>query len=330
MTSWAPTTPYDPGPWSWRVQALDANDQVIGTSTVRNFNRINQNEAPSNVRVTNGRGTATVRWDSPAQMPNPPYNQYRVTLTGGPTGPVQQTVSSSVFAATFNGLMNGQAYDVKVVGLQNGTPGPANSNVVTALPNGCVGTPFNDVAANHPFCTDIAWLSGTGITQGTVLANGTVLYKPGDGVSRMAMAAFLYRFAGSPPENGPRRFADVGPGDPFYKEINWMWVSGNSTGTPNPGGGLPLYKPNDGVSREAMGAFLWRFAGTPSVPGGSPQFFADVNSTHPFYQGIQWMFFSGVSTGTPNPPGKPLYKPTNTVTREAMAAFLHRLDGVLN
>jgi hypothetical protein len=89
-------------------------------------------------------------------------------------------------------------------------------------------------------------------------------------------------------------------------------------------------EPNDGVSREAMGAFLWRFAGTPAVPGGSPQFFADVNSTHPFYQGIQWMFFSGVSTGTPNPPGKPLYKPTNTVTREAMAAFLHRLDGVLN
>ena len=48
--------------------------------------------------------------------------------------------------------------------------------------------------------------------------------------------------------------------------------------------------------------------------------------THPFYDAVQWMAESGLSTGTPNPPGKPLYKPGNAVTRQAMSAFLHRLD----
>jgi hypothetical protein len=38
------------------------------------------------------------------------------------------------------------------------------------------------------------------------------------------------------------------------------------------------------------------------------------------------MFQSGVSVGTPNPPGKPLYKPVDVVTRSAMTAFLHRFD----
>jgi hypothetical protein len=35
---------------------------------------------------------------------------------------------------------------------------------------------------------------------------------------------------------------------------------------------------------------------------------------------------TGISTGTPNPPGKPLYKPIDPVSRQAMAAFLYRHD----
>lgn len=45
---------------------------------------------------------------------------------------------------------------------------------------------YPDVPADHAFAEEIRWLSGHGVTSGT-------LFRPGDPVSRGAMAAFLYR-----------------------------------------------------------------------------------------------------------------------------------------
>ncbi|MCC5950632.1 MAG: serine protease [Acidimicrobiia bacterium] len=117
-------------------------------------------------------------------------------------------------------------------------------------------------------------------------------------------------------------FADVGPSNPFCSEIEWMGTTGLSTGTPQVDA-KPLYKPTDAVSRQAMAAFLWRAAGEPEATT-TEQFFADVNPSHPFYDALQWMGTSGLSTGTPQVGGKPLYKPTDPVSRQAMAAFLWR------
>jgi hypothetical protein len=55
-----------------------------------------------------------------------------------------------------------------------------------------------------------------------------------------------------------------------------------------------------------------------------------VGPTHPFYPDIQWMADTGLSTGTPNLPGKPLYKPADAVSRQAMAAFLYRFNELIN
>ncbi len=37
---------------------------------------------------------------------------------------------------------------------------------------------------------------------------------------------------------------------------------------------------------------------------------------------------TGVSTGTAQPGGLPIYKPRDPVSRQAMAAFLQRFDGL--
>src|SRR5690606_25131102 len=59
-------------------------------------------------------------------------------------------------------------------------------------------------------------------------------------------------------------------------------------------------------------------------------FFADVGPSHQFYEAIQWMGETGISTGTAQSGGrKPLYKPSDVVSRSAMAAFLHRWVGVM-
>ena len=175
---------------------------------------------------------------------------------------------------------------------------------------------FRDVPLTSQFAADIAWLMTSGVTEG--YPDGT--FRPASSVTREAMAAFLYRAAGSPSFSPPRTspFADVPTGHPFYTEIAWLAAEGISTGTVTSSGAW--FKPGDAVSREAMAAFLYRAAGEPgfSVPSRSP--FVDVATSHPFYRAIAWMRSAGISTGYSDG----TFRPAVSIARDAMAAFLHR------
>jgi hypothetical protein len=115
-------------------------------------------------------------------------------------------------------------------------------------------------------------------------------------------------------------FTDVATSHPFYCDISWMNAEGLSTGY-QPG---PTYKPSAAVSRQAMSAFLYRFAGSPTFPDPAQATFGDVSPSNQFFTEIEWMAAEGISTGTAASP-KPLYKPSDPVSRGAMAAFLFRL-----
>lgn len=62
---------------------------------------------------------------------------------------------------------------------------------------------------------------------------------------------------------------------------------------------------------------------------GSPNtFFADVPESAKFYKEIEWMGTSGLSTGYQTNDGRgAIYQPYVSISREAMAAFLYRLEG---
>lgn len=47
---------------------------------------------------------------------------------------------------------------------------------------------------------------------------------------------------------------------------------------------------------------------------------------HQCIEAMRWMGATGLSTGTANPAGKPSFEPADAVSRQAMAAFLHRYD----
>lgn len=186
-------------------------------------------------------------------------------------------------------------------------------------------SPFIDVPSNHRFYRQIAWMHQTGLSTGTATPKGAV-YGPKSAVTREAMAAFLYRLDAlktwAPPAKSP--FVDVPVSYGFYRQIAWMDEAGLSTGTKTAAG--KRYDPKTPVSREAMAAFLYRLE-TPkgfTPPKTSP--FADVPTTHRFYREISWMYASGLSTGTQQSRGKPLYAPKDAVSREAMAAFLYRME----
>ena len=329
MQSWATTDKYPIGTYHWRVQALDADNNILGTSATRSFTRSNNvlPPVPTKFKIVASPGTGVITWAAPAALGSPALNAYVVTITR--PGPVTTTVEvpSSTLSYTFKALINGTPYAVSVAAKNTAGVGPLVGGTVT--PNGCVATPFADVASNSVFCTQIAWMFTEGISTGSTV-DGNKLYKPADAVSRLAMAAFLHRYSDEPDPGPavPQRFADVPPGSANYEDIQWMFESGLSTGSPNPTpGGLPLYKPAESVSRQAMAAFLFRFSGQlpPTLPA---PFFADVGLGAPFYNAIQWMGDSGLSTGSPNPTpgGLPLYKPADAVSRQAMAAFLYRYD----
>ncbi|MHC6221550.1 S-layer homology domain-containing protein [Arthrobacter sp. MMS24-S77] len=199
----------------------------------------------------------------------------------------------------------------------DGPTGLGSAQGVTAF---ATSTPpsFTDIPASYPFYTEITWLAYNGITTGN--PDGT--YRPVQPVTREAMAAFLYRLRGSPVYIPPviSPFRDIGLLSPFYKEITWLASTGITTGYPD-----GTYRPLNPVNRDAMAAFLYRLAGKPAYtpPAVSP--FTDLTPASPFYLEITWLASTGITTGYPDG----TFRPTNSVNRDAMAAFMYRYNAEL-
>lgn len=210
------------------------------------------------------------------------------------------------------------------------TPVLVTDPVVTGIAQvGQVLTVTPGTWGTAPATLAFQWLRGVAPISGATGTNYTpVLADVGQSLSVTVVAAKYGEVSRqtstvptAPVARGPY-FADVGPGNAFFNEIEWMAASGISTGTPNPPG-APLYLPSSAVSRQAMAAFLMRLSEDTFTAPATPTF-ADVDSSFPFYTAIEWMADQGISTGTAQPSGKPLYKPADPVSRQAMALFLAR------
>jgi len=172
-------------------------------------------------------------------------------------------------------------------------------------------SPFTDVLSASPFFADIVWLLDeeytTGYTDGS--------FKPTAPVTRQAMARYLYLAAGSPP--GPFEapaFIDVPADHPFAEEIAWMASTGLTTGYAD-----GTFRPTATVTRQATAAFLWRTEGEPEPLPDAPTF-PDVKVGHPFRDAISWMAGEDITGGYVDGG----FRPGSAVSRQAMAAFLHR------
>lgn len=197
---------------------------------------------------------------------------------------------------------------------------------------------FLDVAKGQSFFENINRLGCLRVSTGTVVPGGRV-FAPKESVSREAMAAFMYRWGtarghleGYPFETpAVSPFADVQPGDKFYREITWLHHKGIATGTRQKSG-KPLFQPKEPITREAMAAFISRYFYTDGglrennaydhTPKVSP--FADLTANSRFYKEITDMEAFGVTTGFKTDTGSE-FRPKENVTREAMAAFITRL-----
>jgi hypothetical protein len=189
-------------------------------------------------------------------------------------------------------------------------------NVISDPCYGSTYEPFCDVSPQHQFIDEIMWVADNGIADG--YADGT--FRPGAAVSRQAMSAFLYRLSGTPPFTPPptgQTFSDVGRTSPFFAEIEWLDAEGIGTGYGDGG-----FHPLASVSRQAMSAFMYRTAGSPGYTAPVTPAFDDVAVGRPFYLEIHWLADEEISTGYADGG----FHPDAPVSRQAMAAFLKRLD----
>jgi streptogramin lyase len=181
------------------------------------------------------------------------------------------------------------------------------------------GPRFSDITSTHPFCEEIGWMDEQAISAGYEDRS----FRPGDAVTRASMSAFLYRLAGEPAFTPPvsPSFSDVSTSHPFFLEVEWMSDEGITTGYAN-----GTYRPSAAVTRQSMSAFMLRMADPdpPFVPPASATF-DDVSTSHPFFVEIEWMAAEAITNGYADG----TFKPAAVVTRQAMSAFMYRLDALL-
>ena len=237
------------------------------------------------------------------------------------------TVISGATGTTYvlAGADNGKRISVEVTGSKPGYTPAAKRSAATAK----VTRPapmFADVPDGTQFFDEIQWMATENISTGWAEANGTKTYRPLQPVKRDAMAAFMYRLAGSPAFSAPKKspFTDVAPGDQFYQEITWLASEGISTGWVE-ANGTRTYRPLQSVKRDAMAAFMYRYADSPGYTAPARSAFTDVAKTSQFYKEISWLASTGISTGWNEGSGK-TYRPLTAVNRDAMAAFMNRFD----
>lgn len=111
-------------------------------------------------------------------------------------------------------------------------------------------------------------------------------------------------------------FDDVPPDNTFQADIEWLADSGITRGCNPPSN--TRFCPDQSVTRGAMAAFLTRALG---LSAGDAEF-RDTGG-HVFAADISALADAGITRGC-NPPKNDRFCPDEPVTREQMAAFLHR------
>lgn len=144
-------------------------------------------------------------------------------------------------------------------------------------------------------------------------------YEPSEGSAEITVTAPAPTPSPSPePVPGKSPFSDVVQGrTPHYEDI--LWLSDRKITTGYSDGTFGGMKP---VLRQDMAAFLYRLAGSPTFDETlvrNP--FIDVTEVTPHYKEILWLGSSGIAKGYPDDS----FGGEREVTRQDMAAFLHRL-----
>ena len=250
---------------------------------------------------------ATARFDEPVTGVSSSSFRIRDTVSGSVV-PATLTYDSSrreARAAVGSRLPAERVFRVEVSTAIKDGAGNAVAATSWTFTTGITG--FSDTAGSS-FEYDIAWLAESGITAGC----GGDRFCPRSVVTREQMASFLGR-ALDLPATSTDFFTDD-ERSAHEPDINRLAASGTT------GGCAPdRFCPSGSVTREQMASFLGRAL---DLPATSTDFFTDDEGS-PHETDINRLAASGITGGC----GATTFCPRGAITREQMAAFLHRALG---
>ncbi|ATG50687.1 phosphatase [Brachybacterium vulturis] len=264
------------------------------------------------------------------------YNDglFRVTLEGAARGRVEQFLSVPRDGETCGPIVRDQDRTAFVAVQHPGEDGTYEEQfscfpdydgkgprpaVVQVLPTSEEPEhPFTDMGPGDEHYESVRWAYENGIAKGWQEADGSSTFRPLLPVNRDAMAAFLHRLAGAPEVDHPRSepFRDVAKGQEHYDAIIWAYQMGITTGWPD-----RTFRPTQPINRDAMAAFVHRYAGSPDVPAPTERPFQDVPVNGLYAAEIAWLEAEGITTGWKDG----TYRPLSPMNRDATAAFLQRM-----
>ncbi|HEX7224781.1 MAG TPA: S8 family serine peptidase [Candidatus Limnocylindria bacterium] len=189
------------------------------------------------------------------------------------------------------------------------TGAPQANETVVVRPQTVPTLPFDDISGST-FVEDILWAYENGVTTGC--SADPPLFCPKAPVTRGEMATFLDRILDLPEATEDHFSDDNGS---FHEDaINRIAEAGITSGC-----GDGKYCPTASVKRDQMASFLVRAFDLPAT--ATDYFTDDEGNTHE--ANINALRESGITTGCT----ATTYCPSASVTREQMAAFLHRAVG---
>ncbi|MCD8001778.1 MAG: S-layer homology domain-containing protein, partial [Oscillospiraceae bacterium] len=168
---------------------------------------------------------------------------------------------------------------------------------------------FTDVTTGEYYSDAVAWAVENGVTTGT----SDTTFSPNGSCTRAQVVTFLYRLAGEPDVDGENEFADVSSDTYYYDAVIWAVQQGITNGVGN-----ELFDPEATCTRAQIVTFLYRYANSPAVEGGSA--FADVESGAYYEDAVAWAEQNDVTNGTSDT----TFSPNNACTRAQIVTFLYR------
>lgn len=173
--------------------------------------------------------------------------------------------------------------------------------------------PFPDVPVDHPDVASVRWVTRLELLEPVP----GQLFRVGAPVARQELARALYRYAGyddvvSQVGTLPR---DVAPDHPYAAELRWAVtrrVLALDVGR--------AVRPARPARRSELVAALHRAAGSPVPAGTAP--FRDVPGWHGAHRSVAW----ATEVGLLDDDGSGLLRPSQMLSRLALAVLLHRFD----
>ena len=185
-------------------------------------------------------------------------------------------------------------------------------DTITETPLRPTVSPFVDVYQDSYYADAVEWAVAAGITKGT----SSTTFSPRDPCTRAQVVTFLWRYAETPDPGRYNPFRDVANGAYYRAPVLWAVSAGIANGLSS-----GAFGPERPCTRAQVVTFLWRYAGSPVVPGRNP--FRDVSAGDYYYDAVLWAVSAGVTSGTSDT----AFSPGDPCTRAQVVTFLWNLCG---